>query len=233
MLNDHPQEKLSCLESELLISKACDRECSPEELRRLKDHLRICSHCRNLMREYLAISDMMTLHLANACCPLPKPVLPKQANILSMHTLREYAAYMAMIAASILFFVFGHHMGFVHAQRQNTTENAALVSVATPSMWAANRPHSQVVLANIESEQPFTESIKNYRAAIGEEIRRGNVDWLRIRELVEAMGELRTDLELLTIHMAYIDIRTGSSPSEVASHWETLGESTGKTVYKR
>jgi hypothetical protein len=44
-----------------------------------------------------------------------------------------------------------------------------------------------------------------------------------VRELVEAIGELRTDLELLTIHMAYLDINTGDSPYEVAEHWENLG----------
>ena len=35
------------------------------------------------------------------------------------------------------------------------------------------------------------------------------VDWARVRRLVEAIGDLRTDMELLTIHVAYIEREQG------------------------
>jgi hypothetical protein len=87
----------------------------------------------------------------------------------------------------------------------------------------ADREPGSVSVTSIESEQPFTDGISRYRAAIADELRRESVDWLKVRELVESMGELRTNLELLTIHMAYIDIRMGSLPAAVARHWESLG----------
>jgi hypothetical protein len=96
-------------------------------------------------------------------------------------------------------------------------------------MWAAKYTAGSELNSSIAAEQPFTESISRYRASIGAELRQEDVDWLKVRELVEAMGELRTDLELLTIHMAYLDINTGDSPYEVAARWEDLG---GKKALK-
>ena len=225
----------NCYDYELLISKACDDECTPEETEVLKRHLEACGECRNALSEYRELRDMMTTHLVTLSCP-PAPATKERKHpvlrLLTGRTARRYAGQAAAIAASILFFVLGHHMGFAQANRQ-IPEMLPSTAVATPSMWVANRPANPAALANVESEQPFTESIGRYRAAVGMELRQSKVDWLRVRELVEAMGELRTDLELLTLHMAFLDIRTGSSPSEVAEHWEGLGTSSaGRTVFK-
>ncbi len=225
----------NCYDYELLISKACDDECTPEEAEVLKAHLRECGECRATLSEYREMRDMMTAHLITLSCP-PAPSTKARKHpvlrLLSNKTVHRYAGQAAAIAASILFFVLGHHMGFEKANQQMATL-ASPTAVATPSMWAANRPANAASLANVESEQPFTESIGRYRTAVGMELRQSKVDWLRVRELVEAMGELRTDLELLTLHMAFLDIRTGASPAEVADHWEKLGTpSSGKAVFK-
>lgn len=225
----------NCYDYELLISKACDDECTPEETEALKAHLTECGECRRTLSEYRELRDMMTAHLVTLSCP-PAPATKERRHpvlrLITGRTARRYAGQAAAIAASILFFVLGHHMGFAQAGRQ-VPEMPTPTVVATPSMWVANRPANPAALANVESEQPFTESISRYRTAVGMELRQPKVDWLRVRELVEAMGELRTDLELLTLHMAFLDIRTGSSPAEVAEHWEKLGApSSGKAVFK-
>jgi hypothetical protein len=99
-------------------------------------------------------------------------------------------------------------------------------------MWTAKTQRAPYSAANMDSEQPFTDGIQKYRGAIADELRKSEIDWMKVRDLVEAMGELRTDLELLTIHMAFLDIRTGSSPYEVADHWERLGGGASRVVYK-
>lgn len=222
------RRNITCMESELLISKACDSECTPEELAVLREHLRDCCVCRASMLEYQEISSMMTARLVTLSCP-PPPVA-QQTKTLGLIVLSpRVRRYVAAVAACFLFYMVEHHTGQGYANRQMTVTP---VSVSTPSMWAASRGASSLSLANVESEQPFTDSIGRYRAAVGVELRKESVDWMKVRELVEAMGELRTDLELLTIHMAYLDIRTGSSPYEVAEHWENLGNYAGKAVYK-
>lgn len=223
-----------CYDFELLISKACDDECTPQEREILEAHLRECAGCRGTLSEYREMRDMMTAHLVTFSCP-PAPTRRERRHpvlrLLTGRAARRYAGQAAAIAASILFFVLGHHMGFVQAGRQ-ASESASPTVVATPSMWAATGQANSAASVNVESERPFTESIGRYRAAVGMELRQPKVDWMRIRELVEAMGELRTDLELLTLHMAFLDIRTGNPPAEVAERWENLGVPGGRAVLK-
>lgn len=225
----------NCFDYELLISKACDGECAPDEKEVLKAHLAGCPECRRTLSEYRELRDLMTAHMVSLSCP-PAPAAKRGGNpvvrLFTGRRARRYARQAFATAASILFFILGHSVGFTQASRQ-ASEMASPVVVATPSMWAANRSANPAALANVESEQPFTQSISRYRASIAMELRQPKVDWMRIRDLVEAMGELRTDLELLTLHMAFLDIRTGRSPDEVAEYWETLGAAEGRrAVFK-
>lgn len=224
-----PEVEGGCEEYELLISKACDDECTEDELARLKAHLRGCERCRQLMRDYSDLSLLMTTRMAAMKCPQPPTGsrnniirMPDARKLLPGRRTRRYARQFMAVAACILFFVMGHYIGFKQAGVR-IAETTSPIGVTTPSMWVAQREVTPALIANVESEQPFTDSIDRYRTAIGDELRNSDVNWMRVRELVEAMGELRTDLELLTIHMAYLDIRTGTSPYEVADHWETLG----------
>ena len=226
-----------CDEYELLISKACDDECTPEELAKLKLHLCGCESCRQLMKDYSELSLLMTTRMAAMKCPQP-PIgsrnniirMPDARKLLPGRRTRRYVRQFVAVAACLLFFVMGHYIGFNQAGIR-ISETISPISVTTPSMWVAQRSATPAAITGVESEQPFTDSIDRYRAAIGDELRNSDVNWMRVRELVEAMGELRTDLELLTIHMAYLDIRTGTSPYEVADHWETLGTQ-NRVVYK-
>ena len=42
-------KKISCFECEPLISKACDDECTPEELEAMKEHVKGCPECRRAL----------------------------------------------------------------------------------------------------------------------------------------------------------------------------------------
>jgi hypothetical protein len=145
----------------------------------------------------------------------------KLKRAISGLRLGRYALRAAMAALCVVFFISGHIVGSAQGKLK-TIEKVSPAVVATPSMWIAERPSDSSELNGTAVEQPFTESIMRYRSAVGAELRRGDVDWMRVRELVEAMGELRTDLELLTLHLAYLDIYTGNSPYEVAEHWEKI-----------
>lgn len=227
-------DAIPCEEIELLISMACDNECAPEDLEKLERHLRSCEDCRSLMKEYIDLRDlMMSRVLAYACPPPPtvcreKSALRKLTDGFGPRTLARFGG----IAACLAFFLLGQYFGSTQTSRK-ITEYLSPIAVSTPSMWAAKTPLTPLAASSMESEQPFTESIERYRASIADELRGDDVDWMKVRDLVEAMGELRTDLELLTIHMAFLDIRTGKSPYDVAEHWEKLGGGkSDRMVYK-
>jgi hypothetical protein len=229
-INKRREPDSECPDFELLISKECDGECSPEELRMLARHLAECPECRRTRSVYGEIRALAGARFVKMTPPEPpRAERVARRRALRRGNLRGILARLGGIAACILFFAAGRYWG-QGAPRSEIFENASNVAIATPSMWVEGRSSGEVRV-NVEAEQPFTDSISRYRSAIGEELRKDNVDWVMIRELVEAMGDLRTDLELLTIHMAFIDIRTGSSPVKVAEHWEKLGKNDGKAVY--
>ncbi len=217
----------SCDAFESLISRACDGECTPEQLKILRKHLSECGDCRNLMKEYRALSDLMIARAVMQSCP-PPPVVSREKHFFAN---RGLLLRLGGIAACIAFFFLGQLLGVRSANEQFSSYLSPMV-VATPTLWAANRPVTPYSLSNLDSEEPFTDGIGKYRSAIAEELRRSEIDWMKVRDLVEAMGELRTDLELLTLHMVFLDIRTGSSPYEVADHWERLGGNARRAVYK-
>lgn len=216
----YDDREITCAECEELMSRACDGECSEDEKARLDAHLKSCDACASLMREYRLVRDMMITKVVLDSCP-PPPTVTMPRSMTSPFVRRALAAVGAL-AACFAFFFFGRYLGYTEA-RSDYVEYLSPMVVSTPSMWSASRPTSAQFAADVDSEVPFTSNIMRYRAAVADELRRGNVDWVRVRGLLEAMGELRTDLELLTIHLAFLEINTGSSPNDVAAHWESLG----------
>lgn len=221
----------SCDAFETLISRACDGECTPEQLNVLGKHLSGCDDCRTLMKEYRALSDLMIARTAAQSCP-PPPVVSREKRLLALPANRGLLLRLGGIAACAAFFLLGQFWGARSANEQFSNYLSPMV-VSTPTLWRANSPSAAAyALSNPDAEQPFTDGIGKYRSAIADELRKGEIDWMNVRNLVEAMGELRVDLELLTIHMAFLDIQTGSSSYEVADSWERLGGNLNKVVYK-
>lgn len=202
---------------EELISRACDGDLSESEARSLRDHVAECDVCRSLLREYRHISDMVGMRQIMCLCPpLRRPSIERPRR-----TAKRAIEVIGAVAACAAAFFFGQHVGEGDASRRYEA-SLTPVAVATPSLWNASLKGTKTQ-DMITSETPFTDSIARYRQSVADEIRSGHVDWARVRNMLEAIGELRTDLELLTLHMAFLEINTGRSPDEVAEHWKNIG----------
>lgn len=199
---------------EELMSRACDGECTREEERELLAHLAGCDRCRGVLRDLVAIDTAIAAHRTRELTVEP-PVLrqPRRPRI--------WLERIVAVAVCAAIFFLGQLVGHRDAVR-TMTEKMSSVLVTTPSMWNSNSPLASRASAT-SSERPFTDGIRRYRSEVADELRNVDVDWSRIRSLLEAMGELRTDLELLTAHLAYMEISTGRSPADVAALWERLG----------
>lgn len=212
---------MKCNDHEELISRACDNELSEGEAARLKEHLRGCPSCRKLLGEYRQITDLVAVRQVSRACPPTAPKVPAA----SVRAPRWRAAIAAAIAACVAAFMVGQYTGDAAATKRFASIIGPTV-VTTPSLWSASLTYGEKWAAHL-TEEPFTERISHYRRAVARELRSGSVDWAMVRSMVEAIGELRTDLELLTVHMAFLEISTGRSPEEVAQHWEKIGEPNG------
>lgn len=215
---------MTCDECEAVASRACDGECSPEELASLKAHVAECPSCRETLRMFRDLSAAVAMRSALDACPPPPSV--RDIAQTKVRPISSFMLKLGGIAASIaIAFAAGHFAG----QRAAVSDLFAYLSpmvVSTPSMWSASKAQGHAAVA-LDSEQPFTDSIKRYRSSVADELRKDRVDWARVRSLIEAIGELRTDLELLTIHLAFLEIDTGTAAMDVADRWEHLGGAIG------
>lgn len=215
---------MTCDEFEAVASRACDGECTPEELASLREHVAECPSCRETLRMFQGLSAAVAMRSALDACPPP----PSVSDIAqTRHGSRSsFMLKLGGIAASfVIAFAFGHFAG----QRAAVSDISKYLSpmvVSTPSMWSASKAQSRAAVV-LDSELPFTDSIKRYRSSVADELRKDRVDWARVRSLIEAIGELRTDLELLTIHLAFLEIDTGTAAMDVADRWEHLGGAIG------
>ncbi len=107
------------------------------------------------------------------------------------------------------------------------SSDGALPALVTPARWGMGGARGTPGSFHPLSEAPFAERLRVAQEDIAEELRKTPPDWSRIRRLAELVGELRTDLELLALHMAYLDIVAGTSPDAVAERWHTLSGSSG------
>lgn len=197
-----------------LISRACDGECTAEELEDLREHLTSCAECRRLMRDFADLRAIMAVRSVELAPPRISSPRAKWTK------LKRAAIAIGAAAGFVIAFLAGCFFGVESGSNGISASISSAVAV-TPSMWTSTA-------SALHSEHPFTESIRRCRLAVVDELRRESVDWVRVRSLVETMGELRTDLELLTVHLAYIDITTGKDPTTVSSHWENL--SSGRSM---
>lgn len=221
------EHSCTCRDAELLISMALDNECTQHQLGVLHKHLEHCSECRTLEREYARLDALLRdipVQAPHTLSGPPKMPFASRRRASRLRLLRPAFA----IAASFLLFFAGQHWGYLQATTAKNANEQKLDSaylVSAPSLWLTSRgKQSEQGLYQAETEKPFVERIDKYRLSIGKELRAQEVDWDKVRRLVEAMGELRTDLELLTLHMAYLEIKTGSPAAEVAYQWEHLGD---------
>lgn len=230
----------SCRDMELLISMTVDGECVAADREKLRTHMSLCPECRSVQNDFERIQSLLERTVSmDAVIPPPLPDVSCLVHDVPAKN-SQFAAFWRQggrltlaVAVSFLLFFSGHYVGVrqyaaspsASAQPIHSVQLASAYVVSAPSMWVSTRGGEKKASAHeAETEKPFVERINKYRNSIGEQLRNADVDWAEIRHLVEAMGELRTDLELLTLHMAYLDIRTGSPAYQVAEHWENIGE---------
>lgn len=209
------KDDITCERCEELISRACDGECTREERAAVERHIECCSDCSAFMRDCSELAAAMKLRdVLRSCPPPPRVIMHGPAR-------RSRLWIAASAACALLCLGLGALIGY-RSGTVRVAEYISPMSAVTPSMWAANSDHRYGSVMPVGSELPFAESIKRCRAAVADELRADDVDWAKVRSLLEAMGELRTDIELLTIHMAYLDINTGQPSWEVADRWQRL-----------
>ena len=227
----------SCRDMELLISMSVDGECAASDREKVREHISRCPECRSVQNDFERIQSLLERTVfVDTVVPPPLPDVSHLVGGVRVNTPRSAAFWhqggrlVLAIAASFMLFFSGHYVGTRQGKTppsfsaQSVQAVASAYVVSAPSMWASAGGGGKNSVHEAETEKPFVERINKYRKSIGEQLRNEDVDWAEIRRLVEAMGELRTDLELLTLHMAYLEIRTGSPASQVAQHWESIGE---------
>ncbi len=202
----------SCDEMEILISRAMDGECGPESLETLKRHLAECPECRATMRAY----QRMDLVLQRGSVPAapPCPPVPAARRPAAWKTAMAFAAA-AVIAA--VAFIGGSWWG----GQKTARDLPAYSRVASAARWekAADPVRREAARAAL----PLSEAVSGYQQEVARLLREENVDWDRVRRLVEAIGALRTDMELLTLHVAYLEGEKGKSGSASAAWSGLLG----------
>lgn len=189
-----------CDEMEDLVSRAMDRELQPKDRTGLEAHLEKCADCRAAVRAFARL-DLVLEKGTDLPAPPPCPEMPSA---------RPFAAWkrrFALAAAAGLLVV-----AFFGGALWGERKMARLLPppygrVASAALWerAPEPARQQAALAAL----PLSEAVSGYQLEVARLLAEEQVDWARVRRLVEAIGDLRTDMELLTIHVAYIEREQG------------------------
>ena len=93
--------------------------------------------------------------------------------------------------------------------------------VASAALWekAPDPVRHEAALAAL----PLSEAVTGYQKEVARLLQQEQVDWERVRRLVEAIGALRTDMELLTLHVAFLEKEHGERGSAGAAWSGLLG----------
>jgi hypothetical protein len=197
-----------------LISLAIDGECGKEDLERLKAHLVECAECRATMRAY----GCMDFALGKGIDIPPAPPLPR-VRTFAVHRFQRTAAGIAVAAVvALLAFLGGAWWG---QKREARSLPPSYGRVAAAALWenAADPVRHEAAQAAL----PLSRAVTGYQLEVARLLREENVDWAKVRRLVEAIGALRTDMELLTLHVAYIEREQGKTGSAGAAWSGLLG----------
>lgn len=190
----------SCEEMELLISRVLDGECGPKDRNRLKVHLAECPRCRETARAFRR-GDSILKSAADLPVPPPCPKVPAGRFQKKFPSLARFAAAAAVAAIAFL--------GGAWWAQQEASRNLPppYSRVASPALWekASDPLRHEAALAAL----PLSEAVTGYQREVARLLQQKDVDWERVRRLVEAIGALRTDMELLTLHVAYLEKEWG------------------------
>ncbi len=204
----------SCEAMEPLISRVLDGECRPQDLKTLKAHLAECPRCRETIRAFSLVDSILE---SAGDLPVP-PRCPKIPGRGFTVRFPRAAALAAAAAIAAFAFLGGAWWG---QQKGSRSLPPSYSLVASAALWekAPDPVRHEAALAAL----PLSEAVTGYQREVARLLRQKDVDWNRVRRLVEAIGALRTDMELLTLHVAFIEKEQGKTDPAGAAWWDLLG----------
>lgn len=205
----------SCEEMEKLISRAMDGECDGKGLKAIKAHLAECPDCRMEMRAFGRVDSILENGVDIPAVP-PCPEIP--GHFRTAAWLPRVVAFAAAACLLSVTFLGGAWWG----GRQTARDLPPSYSlVASAALWekAPDPVRHEAALAAL----PLSEAVTGYQREVARLLQQEQVDWERVRRLVEAIGALRTDMELLTLHVAFLEKEHGEHGSAGAAWSGLLG----------
>jgi anti-sigma factor RsiW len=204
----------SCEDMEKLMSRAMDGECDARGLKILRAHLAECPDCRAEARAFERVDSILE-NGVDLPAPPPCPKMPVRRTPAWFPRAAAFAA--AACLAGVAFF------GGTWWSGQKTARNLppSYSLVASAALWekAPDSLRHEAALAAL----PLSEAVTGYQREVARLLQQEQVDWERVRRLVEAIGALRTDMELLTLHVAYLEKEQGKIGSAGAAWSGLLG----------
>jgi len=189
-----------------------DGELLPDERDRLLDHIRECPECREILSDF---QNQVTF-LDSEIPGLEGPPCPEFPSGKGLRHLPLWVKGMAVALFMISCGLIGYYMG-----TEKTMGNIpSYARVVAPAVWMGQRDPQSI--NDREKLNPISRVISQQQYRLGLELNREEINWEEVRYLVETINSLRTDLELLSLHLLYIEKndRPGSFSS---SWWEMTG----------
>ena len=204
----------SCDDMQELVSRAMDGECGENEREALRDHLAGCAECRAVMRAY----GCMDFALEKGIDIPPAPPVPQVRASRPTPSWRTAAMTAVAAGFAVLAFFGGAWWG---QAREARSLPPSYGRVAAAALWENTADPGRHEAA--QAALPLSQAVTGYQLEVARLLGEENVDWERVRRLVEAIGALRTDMELLTLHVAFIEREQGKTGSAGAAWSGLLG----------
>lgn len=204
----------TCRNMEMLISKMLDGELSQSDIEVVSGHITECPYCRKFYEEQKKYSEYFAHSLEDMNVPPCPSLLEKRANIIQLFPYLKIGA--AVLLVAVVFYG-----GILWGEKNTMDRIPTYARVGAPAVWVKNTTSHMKM--DRDQLSPLQDLISEYQFQIGKELGRKDVDWQKVRTMLETLGSLRTDLELLSLHMGYMDgaLNTTSSPQN--TWWKMIG----------
>lgn len=205
-----------CSRAAQWISRAADGECPEEDLQNLNRHIQECPSCRDMAEIVERVDDLLARGKDIPDVPpfsVPQGVLGRPSSRWKTWFLPAAAVFCAL--------VLGFGGGVWWRTDQTTKEFPESIRVASAARW--NTDGDPLRREAALAAMPISDAVSRYQEEISRILAEDEVDWSYLRHLVEEIGELRTDMELITLHIAYVERKYKSKEASVSAWSDSLG----------
>ena len=185
-----------CREMEMLVSSMLDGEISSSEKEVLFLHLGECLHCRRFYEEQRKYHEFLGRTQDDLDVPACPSLSEQHAKIIRMPRYLQIGAAVILLALSF-------YGGFLSGDKKALERIPTYARVGAPAVWARNS--SLPMEMDRKQLSPLQDLISEYQFQIGNELGRDEVNWQKVRTMLDTLGSLRTDLELLSLQMGFMD----------------------------